>query len=483
MPEYPSFIGGSYTAQSPIADQERTINWYVEASQVPGASENMVLYPTPGASTLDSAGTGDEGRAHFAIGGREFCVIGTKLYEVNSGGGLTDRSGAVTLALDQYPATISSNGDGGGQLFITSGTNGYIYDLDLDTLSASIANIAGKASMGSSIDGYFLALDSATSTLWISDLLDGTTWDPTQFIQRTIQPDPWVAVKVANRLIYLLGEQTSEVWYNAGTSPIPFVPHPSGLLEYGCNAPFSPEVVGSSLCWLSQTQNGAGAVVRAESYSVSTISTYAMQVAINGFVSTTDAIGDSYDELGHTFYILTFPNASATLCWDDQTGLWHERGTWDATTATYDYWRPIYHAYAFGEHRTLDLHGDSIYRMSTDVYTDVGGGVIRRLRRAPAMVHENKRLFYSSFELNVEVGLAASGVDAEVMMRQSKDGGKTWGNERMRSAGDLGEYSTRVKWNRCGSGRRMVFEVVVSAASAWRVLGAWLEVVPSGDMS
>ena len=482
MPDYPSFIGGSYTAQSPIADQERTINWYVESSQVPGASEKFVLYPTPGASELDDAGTGTLGRGHIAIGGREFCVIGTKLYEVDSSGGLTDRSGAVTLANDQYPATISSNGDGGGQLFITSGTNGYIYDLDLDTLGASIANIAGKASMGASIDGYFLALDSATSTLWISDLLDGTTWDPTQFIQRSIQPDPWVAVNVANRLIYLLGDQTSEIWYNAGTSPIPFVPHPSGLIEYGCAAPFSAEVVGSSLCWLSQTQNGSGSIVRADSFSVTTISTYAMQVAINGFVAIADAIGDSYEDLGHTFYNLTFPAAAATLSWDAETGIWHERGTWDATSATYDCWRLVHHAYSFGEHRALDLRGDSIYRMSSDVFTDVGGGIIRRLRRAPAMVHENKRLFYSSFELNVETGLAASGIDAQVMMRQSNDGGKTWGNERLRTAGELGQYSTRVKWNRCGSGRKRVFEVSVSAASAWRVLGAWLEVIPSGDV-
>ena len=94
-------------------------------------------------------------------------------------------------------------------------------------------------------------------------------------------------------------------------------------------------------------------------------------------------------------------------------------------------------------------------------------------------------MFISSFELDVEVGLGATtgqGVDPQVMMRYSGDGGKTWSSEEYRSAGPLGEYSTRVRWNRCGMARRKVFEVAVSDPIPWRILNAYIELQPSADI-
>jgi hypothetical protein len=63
------------------------------------------------------------------------------------------------------------------------------------------------------------------------------------------------------------------------------------------------------------------------------------------------------------------------------------------------------------------------------------------------------------------------------MLRMSDDGGKTFGNEQWRSAGNLGEYSTRVRWTRCGSARKRVFEIVVDDMTTWRLLNAYLEVM------
>ena len=52
MPAFPPFIGGSYQSQSPIADQERSINWYPEIMEVEGATSRASLYPTPGVETF-----------------------------------------------------------------------------------------------------------------------------------------------------------------------------------------------------------------------------------------------------------------------------------------------------------------------------------------------------------------------------------------------------------------------------------------------
>jgi hypothetical protein len=194
---FDQFFGGSYESQSTLADCSRSINWYPEQLQDPGASCKTVLYPTPGVVVLDSVGVGN-GRAHYYLNGREFAVIGATLYEINSSGKLTSRG---TVGLDSNPATITSNGDGGGQLFITSNSNGFCYDLAANTLS-QVGTMDGKCTMGDMLDGRFLVLDAATSTFYISALFDGMTWAPgLDFAQRSLAPDPWRAIKVVGRLV------------------------------------------------------------------------------------------------------------------------------------------------------------------------------------------------------------------------------------------------------------------------------------------
>jgi PKD repeat protein len=67
------------------------------------------------------------------------------------------------------------------------------------------------------------------------------------------------------------------------------------------------------------------------------------------------------------------------------------------------------------------------------------------------------------------------GTDPRVMLRISNDAGRTWITEQWRSAGRVGEYDRRVRWNRLGSARRRVFEVSVTDPVPWRVTGAYLK--------
>jgi hypothetical protein len=477
MPAHPAFIGGSYVSQSPIADMEQTINFYVERIEAEGAKDRYALYPTPGVDTLTTA-AGAPGRGILTCEDRTFCVIGATFYELTSADTLTSRG---TVVVNSNPATLSWNGDGGGQVFVTSGNNGYIFDLTSNTFTLVRT---GATTMGAHIDGYFLALDTDTSTLYLSDLLDGTTWDPTQFAQRSIQPDPWVSMKVLDRYIWLMGTDTSEVWYNAGAFPFPFVPHPSGLVQYGCGAPFSPKVVGGSLMWLARTAEGIGHVVQTSGFSPQVVSTFALHAAIDTFTETADAIGDSYEHLGHAFYVLTFPIAKRTVAYDATPNMdlpaparWTDRGTWISESNVYDAWRPLYHTYAFGKHIMLDRESGDVYHLSHRFGVDADGRPIRRMRRAPGLWRDNQRITYPAFELHLEAGLGLStgqGSNPLVAMRISNDGGKTFGNERQRSAGARGKYQARLVWQRCGQARHRVFEIVMSDPVPWRITGASL---------
>lgn len=400
---YDAFIGGSFQAQSVLADNSRTVNWYPEVIEDKGATAKAALYPTPGVRTLSTYNLGN-GRGHFAMSGREFAVIGTAFLEINGGGQTTSRG---TVAIDSNPATISSNGDLANQLFVTSGGNGYIFALDTNTLT-QITALNGKATMGGYLDGYFLALDADANIFYFSDLADGLTWTTgTNFAQRSLAPDPWLALKVVGRYIWLLGERTSEVWFDTGQT-FPFAPAPSGFLSYGIAAPFSVAIIGQDPIWLAQTDTGRTCVVKAQGFTPQVISTQPLELAFNGYNAVSSAVGDVYSDLGHTFYLLSFDRSDITWAWDLQTGLWCERGTWIPAQNKYTAWRPRYYAWAFNQHRTLDAAGGSVFQLSSAYTTDPGGYYIRRMRRAPGLNSELKRVYYSALELDLEVGVGDS---------------------------------------------------------------------------
>jgi hypothetical protein len=450
------------------------VGLYTELVGGSGAKTQRVLYPTPGYSTY--ASTSDAGgRAIFAQDGRCFAVIGGTLFELSN---VTTPVTRGTLLNNNAPATIASSGDAGAELWIVSASTGYVYNLAANTL-ASVAS-AGTVHQGGYLDGFFLALDTTTSTFKISDLLDGTTWDPTQVVQRSTAPDRWVALLVVNKYIWLFGSETSDVLYDAGSSPFPFAVVPGALVPMGTAAALSPADVNGTPVWLSRTSNGTGMVVRANGFGVpERISTHAVEYAIQRYTQIDDAESTVYQLDGHTIYKLDFPAAGATWCWDAATGDWHEEPYWNATDAVEECSRVRGHAIAFNVHLVLDRESGLVYQQSPDVYTDVGGAALRRVRRCPLPQLGKTGAYVSAGPLqvfmDVGVGLqSGQGSDPQAMLRLSRDGGRTWGIERWRTIGAVGNYQTRVLWPQLGGYREGmgVVELVVSDPVPVRILGA-----------
>ena len=104
---------------------------------------------------------------------------------------------------------------------------------------------------------------------------------------------------------------------------------------------------------------------------------------------------------------------------------------------------------------------------------------IVRLRRAPHITNENRGCIIDSLQVKFEPGLAlatGSGSDPHLTMRQSKNGGQTWGNSRTKSAGLTGEFETRVMWEGLGYGRDRVIEVTTSDPIFWPIIDAFVDV-------
>lgn len=104
---------------------------------------------------------------------------------------------------------------------------------------------------------------------------------------------------------------------------------------------------------------------------------------------------------------------------------------------------------------------------------------VRRLRRSPHLTSEQLWLFVERFQLELQVGVGLStgqGSDPQIMLRISRNGGRTWGPELWTSAGKIGQYSRRALWRRLGRGRDLVFEVSVSDPVLWCMVEATMDI-------
>lgn len=372
MARYPGFIGASATVRSRNANAERTVNWYPEV--VPGTGKvRQYLVPTPGLEPFVVLGSGPV-RALFAQDGRAFAVGGASFYELFAVGTSTWRG---TVASDGRPATISSNGTNGNQLFITSGGLGYIYNLTTNVLSQiAAAGFPDPVAMGAFSDGYFLALQSQSNQFYVSTLYDGTQWDSLDVGQVSTVSDHVSALVESHRDIWLLGTQTSSVWSNVGDADFPYAPMPGVKIDQGTGAAYSVVGLDNSLFWLGQSVHGARVVWKANGYTPQRVSTHAVEFALAQARRVDDAIGYGYQEDGHTFYVLYVPDLANVRTWgttwvyDVATDQWHERAIWDSVRMD---WQPHLgrcHAFGFGKHLVGDRLSPAIYDMRLGLSSD-----------------------------------------------------------------------------------------------------------------
>ena len=473
---WPGLCSDSYVSQSPLASVCRTVNFYPEIIGGRGAKVDVALYPTPGLASYVAASE-KPNRGIFHQNGLCFAVIGQTLYQVTE---LTPTTGTLTnrgtVATNTEPAYMTTNGDGGDELAISCG--GQLYILDLTNLGGGLTNPTGTADFVVFLNGRFCVLDASASILKISNALDGSGGYSTLQSQRDSATDPWkaLAVSKSGKELWLMGEASGDVWFDAGAYPIPFEPRQGLLIEPGIEAPHSLADLHGSMMWLTHDH-----VVRAIGYRPQHVSSEALDHAITQYEKNSridDAVGQAYQHGGHYFYSLNFPSAGATWVYDESTNWWHERGKYAGTSDTYLAWGPQYHAHAFAHHLTGDFRSGTIYRMADDLYLDTDGDALRRLRIAPALFSEHRRMYLDRLELYVETGLGVvtgQGSDPQVMLRTSKNS-KTWSSERWASAGKIGEFDRRVVWHQLGSGRDLVASFAMSDPVPWRIVDAYMDV-------
>ncbi len=472
MPRLNGFIGPSAVSQSPQQDCEKTINFYLEPGPKSGKNTASLL-PSMGFLawlTVSQVGA----RALYEMNGTMLGVVGSVPYSIAS---TATATALGTVTQDSNQAQIVSNGAVGAQFLFGSGTNGYCYTPASSTFTQVLT---GDCSMVGMLDGYGIALDPTTSKIRISNINDFTTWSSTQFAQRGDAPDNWVSMVVNIPDVWLIGQQTGVVWYDAGNFPFPLAPRPGATFKYGIVAPWTLKTAGGYVMWLSRNAEGAGIVVQAVGYSPQRVSSYELESAIAMYARTTsitDAEAVMFQYQGHTFYVLTFPSAGKSHVYDITTGVWVDWGKWISANTDFTIWQPRVHCYAFGQHIVGDRSTNQLSLMDGSYQTEADGSLIRRVRITPAVFNENRQIPHRRLDVLIEQGLGTQtgqGSNPKLTVSSSDDGGKTYAPERSGSAGKVGEYQKLIRFNRFGIPRNRCYKFVMTDPIPWRLVDCFI---------
>lgn len=483
------FCGSHYTSESPTADNQALINYYLEVVESGQGRNQLVLYPTEGLLQFGSSPPTQVVRGLLNIGessGRLFAVIGSTFYEITSAGVRTNRgtvsgtSGTVSMAASDTQILIISNG------------SGYVFTLATNVFSAALGGgFPANAIVAGYSDGYFIAL-STDNYFYISARNDATTWTAADRDRVQAPSNAAIGMVILNRQIWIFGDRITQPFWNSGNPNFPFEVIESGTINQGLAGSFALSVIPdmNTVAWLGHNDSGDGVAYMAEGFNPVRISDHSFETAIAGYSTISDAISYSCQEQGHIFWSITFPTANETWRYDftvsRQLGrpIWHKALYWKQATGSYQAHRGIYHAHVFGKHFVGDRENGKIYQIKMPSITDGvasfvtdDGDLIRRLRRCPHIHNENKTIFYSNLDIIVESGLATTtgqGSDPALTLRVSRDGGKTYAFERTGRSGAIGKYKQRVKFDYLGSGRDCVFEVVTTDPIPWRLIDAEL---------
>lgn len=377
-----------------------------------------------------------------------------------------------------------------------------LYGLNWSVLPSTDGAFTGATNVDI-VDNYFVYNRPDTQQFGASAVLSPIS-SALSFSSKDGAPDDLVTLIVDHREIYLLGETSSEVWVDQGTSPFPFQRIPGTSTQHGIAAAFSVARLGNSFAYLSKNNRGTAQIVQMNGYIPQRISTHAVENSLTGY-DISDAVAWTYQLEGHEVYVISFPSIQLTWCYDIASGMWHK---WLYTNNLGQYERCRGNCAAVFQGYVLvgDYSNGKIYHLDKNVYTD-DGQFVKRLRRAPHLVSDLQRQYFEELQIQFQPGVGTTGVSSltnnnflgniyiiapegtltigpyetyiigiaesitpqtattfpQAMLRWSSDGGSTWSNEHWTSIGAMGKYTNRAIWRRLGWSRDRIFEVSVSA--------------------
>lgn len=462
--------GGSYQTRNVIASAQRCLNLFPEPPPPAEDSAPYAYYPTPGLSFVaqDTANVAPVRGIYFPGNGSivYYAVIGSGVYTINVLTGAIAKIG--TISSSTGPVSMQDNTI--VIALVDGSANGWYITMSNNVLT----EISDAAFFGATHVVYldtFLLFNKPASNEWYSSPSNyagnSTPFDSLYIATKTTYPDNIQGLASINQTIWLIGNQTTELWFDAGATDFPFQRVPEVLIHHGASARYSIATTDGGVFFLSKDQQGFGMVLYGSGYQTKRISTYPIEHAISKYSTISDAVGMTYMQAGHVFYILSFPTADKTWCYDLTTDQWHERCSLDGSGAEHRH-RANCIAASGVNIFVGDYANGAVYQFSSAVYTD-NGTPIKRQRSFPHMMGNANRVFHRRFV--ADMGVTADTADS-LALDWSDDRGNTYGTPMPLPMSSTGFSFV---WWRLGVSRDRVYRLTWTAPIEDALQGAWVE--------
>lgn len=362
------------------------------------------------------------------IGGKIYAAGGGSFYSLTQGGTLRNL-GAIE---DSEDASVAGNNG-----LVTLATGGKLYVLDDLTLYepsyGAFSNIGSVEYVGN----YTVVTERNGRRFGWSDIANPLAWPGLNFSTADGRDDDLIRAVAINGSLYLLKEKSHEVWYiTGGAGAEAFSRISGGVKDVGLKA-------FGLVCKFIGAAFMVGSDGRAHLVSggaLQPVSTPAVETAIK---TKSPVNCMSYEDEGHTFCAIVFRDAPAWV-YDVATGEWHER----AEGEDFARWSAAVSA-KLGDFWYVGRNSGEISRLERS-NNDADLPLVREAT-SRTLEFDGERPILRELEAFIRQGFT----DGQIGLFLSGDSGLTWGLEKAKPIGPIGEYARRVIWRNLGQFRRV----------------------------
>lgn len=434
----PLFGLGNYSRSRPVNSQRR-INLYSEVSNDPERGSRITLLTPPGLLGFSNLGA-NPSRGIWSKDDSKYVINRDTLFkEANDGtrvsvGTLLTSGGAVGLA------------DNGAQLMIVDGSFGYIFTYATNTLVQITApGFPANPTSVAFLNLRFGVTSAGTGQYQWSAINNGTVWNALDFATEESNPDPLVRIWAETGQFVLFGRNTTGFAGATQNSDAAFGAIGASAIEFGLAARWSVCKFDESIIFLSRNRMGGVQVSLLSGYTRQTVSTADIETVLSAYKGIENAIAFSYREFGHTFYQISFPSENVSWCYDGKSQEWHE------VQSSGGRHRANFQVSHQNKNYVTDFDNGNTYILAPGALTDNGAPILRLFTGRHLFKANDSRMSELWIDIESGVGVATGqGTTPQLMMRVSKDGGRTWKLERWASFGAMGAYKTRATFRKLG---------------------------------
>lgn len=441
----------SFSETAPDNINTKLLNCYAVPAP-PGAVAPFIVESCAGLKTFSSGGTGPV-RGLDQLGDFAYSVSGAEIYKVDSTGtavlhGTIPNGGIVAMAVG-FSFIIVLDGSGDAYLVDSTGVS-FVTTIPFQAADVVFWNGFFVFARTGTNGEFFVSLQTPNSGEQIS-------FDALDFQTAEIDSDDIVGLVTSRDNLWVIGSKTVQVYGNI--SGFPFTSIDGLFFKVGCAARDTIIEADQQVYWLGND----GAIYR----SGQRVSSLDVEKSISLSTNRSQSFAYTFKEYGVEFVAFTFSNV--TWIFDVKNDTWHERETINSDT-----WQPNVSLRAFGKQLIGDGLTGTIAEL--DPETEEYLGTTRRVVIRVPFVHAEGQSFRASY-LDIKANGGAGTLTVKnpvIMMRYSKDGGRTWSTEQTRPLGKRGEYRRPIRFNNLGRAEDLLIELSVSDAVSVQIISLFL---------